>query len=196
MRQIDYFFATMSPYAYLAGDRLEKIAAKHGVGIAYKPVDPAGLYARTGGTPLPERHISRQEYRAQDLVRQADRLGLPFKLRPAFWPVNAAPAAYAIIAAAKAGGGDVGGLVQAVLRACWAEDKDIADDAVLGALLKAHGFDAGLTFSGMLTGADTYASNLEQAVLRGVFGFPFYIIDDQRFWGQDRLEDLDRYLAG
>lgn len=195
MHQIDYFFATMSPYAYLAGDRLEALAGRQGASVVYKPVDMMGLYARTGGVPLAERHVSRQEYRLQDLRRQADRLGLPFNLKPAFWPVNGAPAAYAIIAAQKAGGGNVGALVQAVFKAIWADQKDVSDDGVLGDLLEANGFSRGLTFSGMLAGAETYARNLEEAVLRGVFGSPFYLVDDQRFWGQDRLDDLERYLA-
>ena len=196
MATIDYFFATISPYAYLAGDRLEQVAAKHGAEIVYKPIDMMALYARTGGTPLAGRHVSRQEYRLQDLRRQAEAAGLKMNIKPKFFPVNAAPSAYAIIAAQKAGGGDVGGLVQSVLRACWEEERDISDDAVLGDLLAANGFDRGLTFSGMLTGAEVYGSNLEQAVLRGVFGSPFYLVGDERFWGQDRLGDLDRFLAG
>ena len=195
MAQIDYFFATMSPYAYLASDRLELLAARQGANVVYKPVDLAGLYARTGGTALVDRHPSRQEYRLQDLRRQAEKLGLKFNLKPAYWPVNGAPAAYAIIAAQKAGGGNVGALVQGMLKAVWADQKDIADDEVVGDLLEANGFSRGLTFSGMLAGADTYASNLEEAVLRGVFGSPFYLVGEERFWGQDRLEDLERYLA-
>ena len=195
MAQIDYFFATMSPYAYLASDRLELLAARQGANVVYKPVDLAGLYARTGGTALVDRHPSRQEYRLQDLRRQAEKLGLKFNLKPAYWPVNGAPAAYAIIAAQKAGGGNVGALVQGMLKAVWADQKDIADDEVVGDLLEANGFSRGLTFSGMLTGADTYASNLEEAVLRGVFGSPFYLVGEERFWGQDRLDDLERYLS-
>ncbi len=196
MPQIDYFFTTLSPAAYIAGTRLEEIAARHGAGIAYKPLDIAALFARTGGTPPKDRHPSRQEYRAQDLVRQAKKAGMAFNLKPAFWPTNPAPSSYAIIAAAGAGG-DVGTLVQGFLRAVWAEDRDIADDGVVRAVLEAAGFDPGLADSGLLTGAETYGANLEEAVNRGVFGAPFYIVaeSDQRFWGQDRLDDLDRHLA-
>jgi 2-hydroxychromene-2-carboxylate isomerase len=197
MADIDYFFATLSPYSYLAGTRLEEIAAKHGATIAYKPMDIVALFGRTGGTPPKDRHVSRQEYRLQELRRQADKLDMAFNLKPAHWPTNAAPSSYAIIAAAKAGGGDLGGLCHAILRACWAEEKDIADDAVIRACLEGAGFDPGLADSGLLVGAETYAANLEEAVERGVFGAPFYITsDDQRFWGQDRLDDLGRHLAG
>ncbi|WP_170404876.1 2-hydroxychromene-2-carboxylate isomerase [Ruegeria arenilitoris] len=196
MADIDYFFATLSPYSYLAGLRLEEIAAKHGATIAYKPVDIIALFGRTGGVPPKDRHPSRIEYRAQELVRQAKKTGLPFNLQPAHWPTNAAPSSYAIIAAIQDGSGDVGKLCHSFLRACWAEDKDIAQDDVICDCLAGAGFDPALADSGLLVGAETYAANLEEAVDRGVFGAPFYITqDDQRFWGQDRLDDLDEHLA-
>jgi 2-hydroxychromene-2-carboxylate isomerase len=155
------------------------------------------LFPRTGGAPPKERHVSRIEYRKQELLRQARKLGMPFNLQPAHWPANAAPSSYAIIAAQKAGGGDMGKLCHAILRSVWADEKDIAEDAVVRACLTEAGFDPGLADSGLLVGAETYAANLEEAVKRGVFGAPFYITDqDQRFWGQDRIEDLDLTLAG
>ena len=91
------------------------------------------------------------------------------------------------------------GMVQtwaAMSRAMWAEGRDISDDDTLRPLLVAHGFDANVADRGMLMAAETYAANLEEAVSRGVFGVPFFVVDDQKFWGQDRLDDLDLYLAG
>ncbi len=194
---IDYFFSTLSPYVYLAGTRLEDIAAQHGATITYKPLDILALFPRTGGVSPAERHPARMDYRAQELARQPKKLGLPFNLKPAHWPTNPAPSSYAIIAAQNAGGGDMGVLVHAITRAVWAEDKDIAEDAVLRACLEEAGFDPALTDSGLLAGAETYAANLEEAAARGVFGSPFYITDQgQKFWGQDRLEDLEATLAG
>ena len=196
MAHIDYFFATLSPYAYLAGNRLEEIAAKHGATITYKPFDLISGFGRTGGQPPKDRHPSRQEYRAMELTRQAKKLGMPFKLQPAFWPTNGAPSSYAIIAA-QAKGGDVGKLCQLIMHAVWAEDRDIAQDDVVRDCLAKAGFDPALADKGLLQGADTFARNLEEAVERGVFGAPFYIVDDgQKFWGQDRLQDLDLHLAG
>lgn len=197
MAHIDYYFATISPYAYLAGTRLEEIAAQHGATITYKPLDLAALFARTGGTLPKDRHVSRQEYRAQELPRQAKKLGMPFHLKPAHWPTNMAPSAYAIIAAQAAGGGDLGALAHSMTRACWAEEKDVADEGVIRSCLEDAGFDPDLADKGLLAGAETYAGNLEEAVAAGVFGAPFYIVDKgARFWGQDRLEDLDAHLAG
>lgn len=197
MAHIDLFFSTLSPYAYMAGTRAEEVAAKHGATITYKPLDIMQLFARTGGTPPKDRHPSRIEYRAQEIVRQAKILGMPLNLKPAFWPTNAAPSSYAIIAAQNAGGGDLGKLCHSILRACWAEEKDIAQDDVVKSCLEGAGFDPALADSGLLSGAETYAANLEEAVNRGVFGAPFYITgEDVRFWGQDRIDDLDMYLAG
>lgn len=196
MARIDYFFATLSPYCYLAGNRLEEIAEKHGAEIVYKPFDIIAAFPRTGGMPPAERHPSRNEYRAQDLPRQARKLGLPFNLKPAHWPTNGAPAAYAVIVAQNAGGGDLGKLTHAITRAVWAEEQDIGHDDVVRACLEEAGFDPDLANSGLLQGAETYSANLEEAVAQGVFGAPFYIVGDQRFWGQDRLEDLDLHLGG
>ncbi|MCX7566971.1 2-hydroxychromene-2-carboxylate isomerase [Sulfitobacter sp. F26169L] len=196
MARIDYYFATLSPYCYLAGTRLEDVAAKHGATINYKPFDLAQGFGRTGGVMPQDRHISRIEYRAQELPRQAKKLGMPFNLKPAHWPTNGAPSAYAIIAAQNAGGGNLGLLVHAITRAVWAEDKDIAQDDVIRGCLSEAGFDPALADSGLLQGAETYARNLEEAVEAGVFGAPFYLVDGQRFWGQDHIDDLDLFLQG
>ncbi len=197
MVRIDYFFSLLSPFTYLAGTRLEEIAARHGATVAYRPFDILALFDRLG-TPRPaDRPQGRKDYRAQDLRRTAARLGMAINPQPMFWPTNAAPASYAVIAAGKAGGGDTGALVHALLRATWAEEMDIADDAVINDCLMAAGFDPALSSTGMLSGAEAYAANLEEAHARGVFGSPFYITDgDERFWGQDRLDDLDLHLSG
>lgn len=197
MANIDYYLGTISPWAYLAGDRLERIAERHGATITYKPLDLLQLFDRTGGVRPANRHPSRMEYRAQELPRWAAHLDMPLNLKPAFWPVNMAPSSYAIIAAQQAGGGDIGGLVQGFLRAVWAEERDISDDATIREVLSAHGFDASLADSWLFVGAETYGRNLEQAVEAGVFGAPFYVVREsgQKFWGQDRLDFLDRHLA-
>lgn len=197
MAHIDYYFATVSPFTYLAGTRMEEIAAKHGATVTYKPLDIIALFSRTGGVAPKDRHPARQEYRLQELRRQSAKAGVPISLQPTFFPTNPAPSSYAIIAAQAAGGGDLGALVHGFTRACWAEERNIAEDDVVRDILKVNGFDPALADRGMLQGAETYAANLEEAVGRGVFGAPFYITDqDARFWGQDRLDDLAMHLAG
>ena len=197
MAQIDYYLGTISPWCYLAGDRLEQIAAKHGATITYRPLDLLQLFDRTGGVRPADRHPSRNEYRAQELPRWADHLGMAFNMKPAHWPVNMAPSSYAVIAAQGAGGGDLGGLVQGFLRAVWAEDRDISDDGVIRDVLGAHDFDPALADKGLFIGAEEYGRNLERAVEAGAFGAPFYVVREsgQRFRGQDRLDFLERHLA-
>jgi 2-hydroxychromene-2-carboxylate isomerase len=197
MAHIDYYFATISPFVYLAGTRLEAIAARHDATITYKPLDGPALFARMGKPA--EVHPARGEYALQDRTRQAAKLGLRISARPAFFPTNRAPSSYAVIAAqaaqAEGGGGDMGILVHALTRACWAEDRNVAEDDVIRGALAEAGFDPDLADRGMLAGAEAYAANLEEAAARGVIGVPFYIVGDARFWGQDRLEDLDLHLA-
>lgn len=196
MAHIDYFFATISPFTHLTGTRPAEIAKKHDATLTYKPLDIMGLFRQTGGTSPKDRHISRQEYRLQDMARRSANTGRHLNLKPAHWPTNPAPSSYAIIAAQSAGGGDLAGLVAALTTACWSEEQDIAQDDVIRKCLSDAGFDPTLADSGLLAGADTYAANLEEAVNRGAFGAPFFITDDdQRFWGEDRLEDLDAHLA-
>jgi len=196
MQQVDYYFAAISPFTYLAGRRLQAIADRHGATVRYHPLDIMGLFDRTGGTRPADRHENRKEYRLQELRRWSARLGLPLNLRPMYWPANPAPASYAIIAAQHVGGGDLAGLAHAFPRAVWAEERNIADDDVVRDILAANGFDPGIADRHMAMAADTYARILDRAVLAGVFGAPFYVVGDERFWGQDRLDDLDAHLAG
>lgn len=196
MAHIDYYFATLSPFTYLSVTRPAEIAARHGATITYKPLDIMALFARTGGIPPKDRHPNRQEYRLQDLVRRAKIVGLPLNPKPMFWPTNGAPSAYAIIAAQNTGA-DVAALVHAFGAACWAQERDISQDEVVRDCLEKCGFDPALADKDMLTSAETFARNLEDAVSAGAFGAPFFITDtDQRFWGEDRLDDLDMHLSG
>jgi glycosyltransferase involved in cell wall biosynthesis len=77
-----------------------------------------------------------------------------------------------------------------------AEGRNIAEDEVVKAILADNGFDPAVADRGMFTAADTYMRNLDEAVARGVFGVPFYIVGDERFWGQDRLDMLEAHLTG
>lgn len=194
MAAIDYYLSPISPWAYLAGERLESIAEKHGATVTYRPLDIMALFDRTGGTRPESRHPARLAYRGQELPRWAEHLGMPLRMDVTL--TNPAPASYAIIAA-QAQGGDVGGLVRRLLEARFVDGRDIAEDNVIRGALEASGFDPGLADSGLFVGAETYGRNLERAVEAGVFGVPFYhVLDsDQRFWGQDRLDFLDRHLG-
>ena len=111
MPTIDYYLFPLSPFGYLAGLRLEEVAARHGAEVAYKPVQLFSIFEAVGTPLVKDRHASKQSYRLQDIARVARMAGMPVNLRPAFFPTNPAPASMAIIAAQAAGGGDLGALV-------------------------------------------------------------------------------------
>ena len=197
MSHIDYYFSTISPFAYLGGNRLEIIAEKYNASITYKPLDILALFSRTGGVLPAQRHPSRQSYRLIELERQSKKNNLPLNLKPSFFPTNAAPSAYSVITAQSKGDGDVGEFVRRLLSACWFEEQDISCNSVIKSCLIAANFDPTLADSNLLEAAETYASNLEEAVKNNVFGSPFYIVDGSEFfWGQDRLNDLEAFLSG
>jgi len=200
MTGIDYFFSVLSPFTYLAGDRLERIANRHRAKLSYRPMDIMEVFARTGGTPPRDRHPARQAYRLQDLTRIASHSGLDFNLHPRFWPTDPMPASLAIIGAASRGGGDTGLLCRHVLRACWAENRNIALEDVVTDCLERAGFAADVASvggDGLVSDslAPIYAANTGEAIERGVFGSPTYVAGDRLFWGQDRLDHLDSWLG-
>jgi 2-hydroxychromene-2-carboxylate isomerase len=193
MAEIDYYLSPISPFTYLAGSRLEEIAARRGASVAYKPVQLTRIFAETGTPQLKDRHPSRRSYRLQDLARVARANGLPINVEPRHFPTNPVPAASAIITA-QAAGGDVGPLVRGFLRAVWAEERDIAEDDVVRDVLAAAGFDPALADRGMLTSVGILERNTDEALRHGVFGVPSYLVGDEIFWGQDRLALLDAHL--
>ena len=194
MPTIEYFFSLLSPFTYLAGDRLERAAARHGARIEDRPMDILALFAEQGTPGVAKRHPARQAYRLQDLTRLSERWGLPLKPKPAHWPTDAAPASAVVIAVAERGG-DAGALVRSFLRAVRAEETDIADPTVIAAALAAVGEDAGRLAPAIGAARATYEANTRAALDAGVFGSPFYIVGDEKFWGADRLDDLDWWLG-
>ena len=193
---IDYYFSLISPWSYLGGDRLAEIARRHGAAINVKPVDYGRIFPASGGLPLAKRAPQRQAYRLVELRRWRDHLGADLKLEPQFFPVDETLAA-GMVAAVRLAGGDALPLSQALLRAVWAEERNIADRETLAAIAAAEGHDA----EALLAAAEgpdarrARADDTEEALARGVFGAPSYVYAGEIFWGQDRLDFLDRALA-
>ena len=194
MTKIDYFYSLLSPFTYLAGMGLENIAARHGVWINYRPTDLFKVFNETGGLPVPKRHPFRQEYRLQELHRLSKMNDMPLNIKPKHWPVDATSASIAVISIVQSGG-DGGAISHAFLRACWAEDRDISDRGTIEAILSENGFDLTEVERGLEDAADEFAANTDRALQNGVFGAPFYVVEGERFWGQDRLSHLDWYLG-
>jgi 2-hydroxychromene-2-carboxylate isomerase len=197
MKSVDYYFSPVSPWTYLGHARLREIARRHGATIAVKPVDFGRVFPVSGGLPLKQRAPQRQAYRMVELRRWREFLGVPIQLEPKFFPVSADLAAKTIIAAAPSGAEKQLDLAHGIMRACWEEDRDISQGATLEAVASACGLDGtALVAAAAQAGAQAEYDRLTQeAVDRQVFGAPTYVVAGEPFWGQDRLDFVDRALA-
>jgi 2-hydroxychromene-2-carboxylate isomerase len=194
---IDYYFTPASPYAYLGHDRFVAIAARHGARVDVCPVDIGRIFAVSGGVPLAQRPPQRLAYRLVELERWSRHLGIPINVPPKFGTTPVAAASRWILAAAETGQRQGLDLAGALMRARWAEERDIADPATLAAVAA----DLGLDASALAARAEEpelaarYEATTERAIAAQVFGSPWYVYAGEPFWGQDRLDFLDRALA-
>ncbi|HZY17003.1 MAG TPA: 2-hydroxychromene-2-carboxylate isomerase [Ramlibacter sp.] len=193
---IDYFFAPQSPWTYLGHDRFVRLAREHGASVRLRPIDLGKIFPVSGGLPLPKRAPQRQAYRLVELRRFSEHLGVPLHVQPRFFPVAGDDAARLVVAVDQHDGSDaalrIGG---AVLRAVWAEERNIADAAVLADLLAENGLPPErLAQSREAPVQQRYDGHTAAAIEAGVFGGPSYVVDGEIFWGQDRLDFLQRRL--
>ncbi len=194
---IDYYFATISPFAFLGHDRFVAMAQKHGASIAVKPINLGDVFPVSGGLPLSKRAPQRQAYRLAELRRWSQLLGMPINVQPKFFPVNGDLAAYWILAALELSAAQALTLAGAVGRAIWKEERDVADAATMEAIAAERGLPAAALAVRVQAPdiAAKYAALTQEAIRVGVFGAPTYVVDGELFWGQDRLDFLDRKLA-
>ncbi len=197
MKEIEYFMIPSSPWTYLGHDRLASIAARHGARINMKPFDLGRVFPLSGGLPLPKRAPQRQAYRLAELARWRDQLGVPLTIQPRHFPVPADLALRMIAAAQIAHGPDQSfRLAGDIMRACWAEEQDIADERTLVALANAAGMDGDELQAAGDAAQPDIDRNTDAAIAAQVFGSPWYRVGNDNFWGQDRLDFVDRALAG
>jgi 2-hydroxychromene-2-carboxylate isomerase len=194
----EYYFAPQSPFAYLGHARLVASAKRHGAKITLKPADFGRIFNVSGGLPLPQRAPQRQAYRLLELRRWSEYLQLPLTLQPKFFPVQPDLAAKVIIAAQLAHGTEAAlALTEAIMQAVWVDDKNIADSATLEQLANNLEHDG----RALLKAAETASAQAEyerftdEAIAANVFGTPWYVVDGVGFWGQDRLDFVERALA-
>ena len=195
-RTIDYFFATMSPWAYLGHARFERMAAAASAEVRVRPMDLGKIFPLSGGLPLGKRAPQRQAYRLVELKRFSEWLDAPLNPTPKYFPVAGDDAARLIVAADEAEGSDAAmRIAGALMRAVWVDELNIADEATLARLLAKCGLpEALLERAHSQAVAERYERDTQRAIDAGVFGAPSYVIDGEIFWGQDRLDFLDRAL--
>ena len=195
---VDYYFAPQSPWAYLGHQRLAEIAVRTGATVRVMPIDLGGkVFPISGGLPLGQRAPQRQAYRLVELQRFSEHLNAPLNLKPKYFPVGGDDAARLIIAADLAQGSAAAMQVAgAVLSACWAQERNIADDKVLAELLAELNLPAALLEQSHSQAAqERYEAYTQQAIDAGVFGAPSYVVGGELFWGQDRLDFVERALS-
>jgi carboxymethylenebutenolidase len=193
---IDYYFTPASPWTYLGHARFAKIAADAGAAIRVLPTDLGKVFPVSGGLPLAQRAPQRQAYRLVELARFSRHLGLPINLKPKFFPVAADAACRLIVAVSQQDGADAAmRLTGALLGAVWAEERNIADTQVLAEVLAECGLPAERLADASSAGVqEAYEANTRQAIASAVFGAPSWVIDGELFWGQDRLDFVQRKL--
>lgn len=194
---VDYYFAPQSPWTYLGHARFAAMVRAAGAAIRVLPVDLGGkVFPISGGLPLPKRAPQRQAYRLVELKRYSDYLQMPLNPQPKYFPVNGDDAACLIIAVDMHDGSDAAmKLTGAVLAACWAQERNMADEKVLAELLAEQGLDARRLEQAYSQAArERYEAYTQQAIDAGVFGAPSYVINGEIFWGQDRLDFVERKL--
>lgn len=197
-KTVDYYFAPQSPWAYLGHDRFVALAKQYGVQIEVKPMDLGKVFGVSGGMPLAKRPPQRQAYRLVELKRWSDYLQMPLNLHPKFFPVPADPAAKLIIAVRLAHGTDASlKLAGAIMRGVWAEERHIGDSVTLAAMAGECGLDGQALIKSSETASvqKEYDRYTDDAIAANVFGSPWYVFEGESYWGQDRLDFLERAFA-
>lgn len=201
MTELSCYYSLSSPWAYFAGPQLQDIVRRHHVKLVLKPYDFQDVVPRTGGIPLRTRPEPRRSYHALELERWSRYLGMTMVFEPRYYPKDGKPAGWNkapgwMVIAAQEAGGDALRLSHALLRALWAEERDTSNADVRRAIAEENGFDgtALLAQEGSDKVQALYKQYSEEAEAQGVFGAPTFILNGERFWGQDRLGFVDRAL--
>lgn len=195
---VDYYLSLTSPWTYLGHNRLLEIVADIGATLApYEVSFRSTIFGKTGGLPVHKRAPQRQAYRLQELARWRDYLGIELNVHPAHWPNDETVAANMVVVLRETKSSEAAcRFAGMVMQAVWSEERDISDIATLTDIANTAGFDG----SGLISAAEDPAwaslreSQTNAAMERGVFGAPCYCVEDQIYWGQDRLDFVERHL--
>ena len=194
---IDYYMTLNSPWTYLGSALFAEIAGRNNVMIDIKPCKFGPIFEQTGGLPLPKRSPQRRAYRMMELKRWREVRGIPITLEPKYFPCDDSAAARLIIAA-KLQGKDAHKLSLELGRALWEREETLADPAAVALAAQRAGLDAAALRAGGPSDTELdalYEQFTREALAAGVFGAPSFVLPSgEIFWGQDRLELLERAL--
>lgn len=195
MATVEIFFDYSSPFAYLGTTQIERVANEAGATLVWKPFLLGALF-RAIGTPLvPIAAMSepKRRYLLRDMQLWADHWGVPL-VYPSRFPLRTVKALRLTLLAPEA---SRAALIHRLMRAAWAEDADVENDAALGAYARDAGVDPTLVGElGLPAAKQLLVDATDEAVRRDVPGAPTFIVEDQVFWGQDRLDFVAKTLRG
>ena len=196
MTQVDYYFTPQSPWTYLGHARFAALLKATGATVRVRPIDFGAVFPVSGGLPLGKRAPQRQAYRLVEMARFSEQLDVELNPKPRFFPVASDDASRLIIAVDMHDGADAAmRLCGAVFAAVWVQERNIADPAVLEALAVERGLPAKRAEQSHSQAVqERYEADTKEAIDAGVFGAPSYVIDGEIFWGQDRLDFVERAL--
>jgi 2-hydroxychromene-2-carboxylate isomerase len=202
MTELHCYYSLSSPWAYFGGPKLQDIVRRHRVKLILKPYDFQEVVPRTGGVPLRTRPEPRRTYHAEELDRWRKYLGMPLNLQPKHYPQDGKPDGWNkapgwMVIAAQERGLDAPLLSHALLRALWAEERKTSDPAVRVAIADENGLPGKALLAEETSDKvqKLYQLYSQEAERLGIFGAPTFVLDGVRYWGQDRLDFVDRALA-
>ena len=191
---LDFYFDFSSPYGYLASERIDGIAAKHGRGVTWRPMLLGAVFQKIGGSPLVNQPM-KGPYSQHDMLRSARLHGITFNV-PDNFPVNSIAACRAYYWLADGDAAKAHDFAQALYRGYFVENRDLSQPETVVAAAQALGMDGDALVAAVQDQAikDRLRAENDAALDRGVFGSPTVFVGDEMFWGHDRLEMIDRWL--
>ena len=194
---IDYYMTLNSPWTYLGSAPFAEIAGRNHATVNVKPARFGPIFEQTGGLPLPKRSPQRRAYRIMELKRWREVRGVPLNLEPRYFPCDDTAATRLVIAAGLQGK-DALKLSNELGRALWEREETLADPDTIASAARRAGLDAAALRAGGPSDAELdalHAQYTQDALAAGVFGAPSFVLPSgELFWGQDRLELLERAL--
>jgi 2-hydroxychromene-2-carboxylate isomerase len=191
---IDFYFDFSSPYGYLASTKIEAVAARHGRLVSWRPFLIGALYKQLGYTPLEQ--PGKRAYLLHDVPRSARAMGVRLSFPPSFPEALIAPAR-AVYWIADQNPVAAGVFAAAAFRAYWEEGRKIGDPQVVAEIAASQGFAKETVLAALNDPAvkDRLKKETDAAIANRIFGSPFIVIDGEAFWGADRLEQVEEWLA-
>jgi 2-hydroxychromene-2-carboxylate isomerase len=192
---IEFYFDFSSPYGYFASEKIDALAAKHGRGVTWRPFLLGVAFKTTGGAPLPSIPM-KGAYSLRDMTRTAKYLGVAYR-HPSVFPISSVSPCRAFYWLDAKDPGRARDLARALYHAYFADNIDISSADNTVAVCAKFGLNANDVRAGIGDQAtkDRTKAEVDKAIALGAFGSPYVIVEGEPFWGSDRLDQIDKWLA-